>query len=65
MYRATLDLPPLQRWVDAEVCSNGEAESDAMTGTPHGPSGSAGSLPRTSAPAGRARRTRCSTGASS
>jgi hypothetical protein len=25
MYRATLGLPPLARWTDAEVCSDGEA----------------------------------------
>lgn len=36
MYRATLDLPPYQRWTEAEVCSGEEAESDSMTQTPHG-----------------------------
>jgi hypothetical protein len=41
-YRATENLPPLQRWMDAEVCSDSEAESDAMTGTPHGAFGSCG-----------------------
>ena len=29
-------LPPLERWTDAESCTDGEAESDAMTGQPHG-----------------------------
>ncbi len=42
MYRATLDLAPLERWTDAEECSNGEAESDAMTNTPHGAFGTCG-----------------------
>lgn len=36
MFRATIDLPPLERWVDAEVCSNGQSEDDAATNTPHG-----------------------------
>ena len=27
-YRKTLDLPPYERWVDQEICTNGEAESD-------------------------------------
>lgn len=36
MYRATLGLPPYERWFDAETCSDGEAQSDGQTGTPHG-----------------------------
>ncbi|HZO13594.1 MAG TPA: hypothetical protein VFB62_10050 [Polyangiaceae bacterium] len=35
-YRDTLGLPPYSRWTDAESCSDGEAESDAMTGQAHG-----------------------------
>ncbi|MGK4004538.1 CAP domain-containing protein [Sorangium sp. So ce1036] len=35
-HRATLGLPPLMRWVEAESCSDGEAESDSKTGTAHG-----------------------------
>ena len=40
MYRATIGVAPLQRWIDAEVCSNEEAESDSMTGQAHGAFGS-------------------------
>lgn len=36
MYRASVGVAPVERWVDAEVCSNGEAASDAATGTAHG-----------------------------
>jgi hypothetical protein len=35
-FRATLDLPPLERWQEAEQCSDREAESDAATGNDHG-----------------------------
>lgn len=42
MYRATLDLPPYERWVEAEVCSGEEAQSDSMTQTPHGAFGQCG-----------------------
>ncbi|WP_437526252.1 CAP domain-containing protein [Sorangium sp. So ce726] len=35
-HRATLGLPPLARWVEAESCSDGEAESDGNTGQAHG-----------------------------
>ena len=35
-YRATLSLPPLERWTDAESCSNAEAKSDSETNTAHG-----------------------------
>jgi len=36
MYRATLGLPAYARWNDAETCSDGEAESDSMSGKAHG-----------------------------
>jgi hypothetical protein len=36
MYRATLGLPPYQRWIEAETCSDTEAKSDGETSTPHG-----------------------------
>lgn len=36
MYRATLGLPPYQRWTDAETCSDAEAKSDGETNTAHG-----------------------------
>ncbi|WP_155798598.1 CAP domain-containing protein, partial [Sorangium cellulosum] len=35
-HRATLGLPPLGRWTDAESCSDEECESDGNTNTPHG-----------------------------
>ncbi|WP_437295286.1 CAP domain-containing protein [Sorangium sp. So ce426] len=35
-HRATLGLPPLARWVEAESCSDEEAESDGNTGEFHG-----------------------------
>ncbi|MBN2343720.1 MAG: hypothetical protein JXX29_09280 [Deltaproteobacteria bacterium] len=35
-FRATLDLPPLERWTDGESCADSEARSDAMTNTAHG-----------------------------
>lgn len=41
-YRATLDLPPYERWTEAESCSDGEAESDSQTGTAHGAFGACG-----------------------
>jgi hypothetical protein len=50
MYRATEALPPLQRWVDAEACSNSEAESDAMTNTPHGAFGQCGEYAQNECP---------------
>lgn len=34
--RATEGLPPLERWVDAETCSDESATSDEQTNTPHG-----------------------------
>lgn len=39
-HRATLGLPPLARWVEAESCSDEEAESDGNTGEAHGAFGS-------------------------
>ena len=42
MYRATLNLPPYERWVEAEECSSGEAESDSISGNPHGAFGTCG-----------------------
>jgi hypothetical protein len=35
-YRATLGLPPYQRWTSAESCADGEAKSDSETGQAHG-----------------------------
>jgi hypothetical protein len=41
-YRATLSLPPLARWADAEVCSDGEAKADSETGQAHSAFGKCG-----------------------
>jgi hypothetical protein len=35
-YRATLALPPYQRWTEAESCADGEAADDGATVTAHG-----------------------------
>jgi hypothetical protein len=34
--RATLNLAPLARWTEQEVCSDGEAKSDSESGKAHG-----------------------------
>lgn len=34
--RATLSLPPLQRWTANETCADAQAKSDSETGTAHG-----------------------------
>lgn len=36
MYRATLDLPPYERWTDGEDCAAEEAAMDSRTGQAHG-----------------------------
>ena len=40
--RATIDLPPLARWTDAEPCADGQAKSDSETGVFHGAFGECG-----------------------
>ena len=35
-FRATEGKPPYTRWTDAEACSDGQAQSDSVTGIPHG-----------------------------
>lgn len=35
-HRATEGKSPLERWTDAEFCTDGEAKSDSETGIPHG-----------------------------
>src|SRR5690349_6750890 len=35
-FRATLDLPALERWTDAEACTDGQAKSDSQSGDAHG-----------------------------
>lgn len=42
MYRASIGVAPLQRWTEAETCSNEEAASDSMTGVAHGAFGQCG-----------------------
>lgn len=34
-FRATLNLPPLQRWTDGEACANQSAQVDAQRNQPH------------------------------
>jgi hypothetical protein len=50
MYRATLGLPALARWKDAEDCSDAECLSDGMTGTPHGAFGMCGEFAQNECP---------------
>ena len=49
-YRATLGLPPYQRWTDQESCSSGEAKSDSMSGSAHGAFGSCTELAQNECP---------------
>ncbi len=35
-WRATEGLPPLQRWTQAETCTDGQCKSDSETNRPHG-----------------------------
>ena len=46
----TLGLPPLARWFDAEVCSDGEAMMDGASGTPHGAFGQCGEFAQNECP---------------
>jgi len=41
-FRATLDLPPLDRWEGGESCADDEAASDSKTGLAHGAFGQCG-----------------------
>ncbi len=50
MYRATLGLPALARWKDAEDCSDAECLSDGMTGTAHGAFGMCGEFAQNECP---------------
>jgi hypothetical protein len=50
MYRATLGLTPLQRWSDAEDCSDAECVSDGNSGTPHGAFGMCGEAAQNECP---------------
>jgi hypothetical protein len=35
-FRATENKPPYERWTSAEACTDGQAQSDSMTGNAHG-----------------------------
>ena len=50
MYRAGIGLPPYARWTDAESCSDGEAQSDGQTNTPHGAFGTCGEFAQNECP---------------
>lgn len=41
-HRASLNLPPYQRWTASEPCADGQAQSDSQTGTAHGAFGQCG-----------------------
>ena len=49
-YRATLNLPPYQRWTSDEVCADGQAESDSQTQTAHGAFGKCSELAQNECP---------------
>ncbi len=35
-YRASINLPPYQRWTAEESCADSQAQSDSVSKTPHG-----------------------------
>lgn len=49
-YRATLGLPALERWFDAEKCSDGEAKQDSQSGQAHGAFGQCGEFGQNECP---------------
>ena len=49
-YRATLSLPPVTRWKEQEICSDGEADSDSQTGKAHGAFGTCGEMAQNECP---------------
>ena len=49
-YRDTLGLPHYARWSSAEACTDGEAEADSISGTPHGAFGSCGEFAQNECP---------------
>ena len=49
-FRATLDLPPLDRWRDTEACADAQAEEDSKTGRAHGAFGDCGELAQNECP---------------
>jgi hypothetical protein len=49
-YRASIGLPPYQKWGDAEACTDGQAKNDAQMNTPHGSFGSCGEWAQNTCP---------------
>jgi hypothetical protein len=49
-YRASAGLPPYARWSAIESCADGEAKSDASTGSAHGAFASCGEVAQTECP---------------
>jgi hypothetical protein len=49
-YRATLRLVPLQRWREAEACTDGQAASDSQTKAAHGAFGQCNELAQCECP---------------
>ncbi len=49
-YRATKGLPAYARWTDAETCTDGESQSDAMTQRGHGAFGKCGEFAQNECP---------------
>jgi len=49
-HRASIGLPPLARWSEAEMCSDAEAKSDSETGMAHGAFGKCGEFAQNECP---------------
>jgi hypothetical protein len=49
-YRATLNLPPYQRWKANESCTDGQALTDSQTGVPHSAFGKCGEYAQNECP---------------
>ncbi len=49
-YRATISLPPYQRWAEGEACADDEAKKDAEANRPHGSFGSCGERAQNTCP---------------
>jgi hypothetical protein len=49
-HRATSQLPPFERWSDAEACANGEAHADSEDGEAHGAFGDCKELAQNECP---------------
>jgi hypothetical protein len=49
-YRASIGLPPYQRWTDEEACADSEAKRDAEANRPHGSFGSCGEWAQNTCP---------------